>query len=375
MGGSASSEAIINYAMDVTNENNTNILNESITNIVSTTIMSSVNSCSSNVAAIQSVTFKNLDIEGDLNVGVDQSSSVNVSFDCVASAEMASEVDNSLTNDIMNSLTTSFDTNLLADLLASSESTQETSGIPLGVSVSDALSKVTSDTDIKNIVNTNLENVIRTNVENNFTSEVMNEFKSSISNMQNVEFQEITVGGDANVVLTQETAMDIILKSTLMTTTANKTMTDIVNTLGTENVVDIATTAETTATAESSATSVNTGLDLMGLCGSYIAIICGCCICIVGIIIFIVIMGKLKGGSSGGGDDFNAGLADRLNAADGVEPLKELSSKLTGGRLNNGLLSKVLELGIQQDGGKLSSLGKTSYSNFASSFSLNDIIN
>jgi hypothetical protein len=262
MGGSSSSV--------VTNENNTLIVNESdikvsnknLNDFVSNTIIKNASECSAAIKQLQTVKFNNITTKGDFNIGeINQSQNAALTFDCLQASAVRNDIAANMAQQMMSNLENKSSADVLDKLEAAAKTETASGSLSFGGASSNSeannINNYTSVTKTKK----NIENVIKNSVANNFTSENVQKCISEVANSQNVEFQNLNIGGNMNIkAISQSQAADSMTRCIQQQDTGNKITSDALGKLGVAVKEEAATVKKTEAKATSESKTEQQGL-------------------------------------------------------------------------------------------------------------------
>ncbi|MBA43157.1 MAG: hypothetical protein CMF62_03995 [Magnetococcales bacterium] len=291
----------------VTNKSDIEILNQTSNETIVNTTVKNAQECSATIKQLQEVKIKNFKTGGDFNLGVDQKQSAAMTFSCVNASKVATDASTKMVDNIMQNLEKSASTDVMAQLEAAAKSEAKKGFASFG--------NVESQSDVENITRnvitnenrTNLKNVVANSVTNNFNSEDVKKCIAQIENDQNVEAENVDVGGNAIIAVSQDQSAELMAKCVNESGVSNKISSDLARAVGVVIKEDNKTTTDTKmkGSAESKATATGPieelGDAVSGIIGSvgglfggqYIMsfAFCCCCVLVLGVVAFMMFKG------------------------------------------------------------------------------------
>ncbi len=208
--GNGSSRVRQKYNTKIVNRSDIEMFNEHINDFVSNIVMESAAQCSANLTQIQTFDASNVLTGGDFNLKLNQLQKGSVTFGCLQTSAMTSEVSNGILGEMLAALENNFDTDVLADMAATAETEQESGFLgALGMSAHSSVD-VDSNINIKNEMNKSLRNTVKNLIENNLNLETLQECLNGIKQRQDIILRNITARGNADIELSQEQTADIV---------------------------------------------------------------------------------------------------------------------------------------------------------------------
>ncbi len=245
----------------IMSEDDIKIHSEDINNFITNTSINDYKNCSNSVNELQNITFKNIDVEGNLNIdGVSQKQSAAITFDCYQASTVRQEVGQEMIANMMNNLQNNVSQEILSKMNANAKAAAESSFGAIG--------NVQSNTNVNSISNyksvtknyKDIENVLKNNVENNFTQEMMRSCVNNVNTSQNIQFQDIKVKGNANIrAINQEQGSIVFAECIQNNNTGNKIMNAAIGMLGVKSEDTTNIVAKTIMEAETSTTAHQAG--------------------------------------------------------------------------------------------------------------------
>jgi hypothetical protein len=285
-----------------TNKNYVNTVSENLNTQISNNIINDAKLCSAAINNNQEITINGFSTAGNFNFSADQNQTAALTFSCIQSttvrnntgSEIIAQMTNALQNNVNNEALAQLDTN------AKNSATSDFG----------AIGNTQAKTNVNTINNYNsvtenhkdIENVVKNVVENNFSSETIQNCTNQANNNQNINLQNITVGGNTAIAINQTQAASVIAECIQKSEVGNSIVNNAATQLGVK--VEDTTLASSSQSSKSVSDTSSTakGLsDLFSSPGVIIGIVlaCICSFCIVAIVVKMRSGGKTVSGSSG----------------------------------------------------------------------------
>ena len=271
MGNTESTTNVVSQNNQLTmNKNDFNSNVEQINSNISNTTVDMAKSCSAAMNNNQSIQIKNMNVRGDFNLDTKQDMTAALTFSCIQSNEVRQTSGSSIITGITDSVANSAD-NQMIQALESAAKTKTDAGFG-------AIGNFESNSNVNTINNTttvnqsvvNLNKVIKNIVESNFNTKTVDDCVSKVMNRQDLDIQNVNVGGNANMVIDQKmaaTAMgDCIQKSGVGSEILSAATTALGVTVKNENKSSSQQESKASAASESKTEGVGTAL-AQTLCG------------------------------------------------------------------------------------------------------------
>jgi hypothetical protein len=310
MGNSSSSNSAITSEQDntVINQSTINSVNELYNKAVVNMTVQTVQKCSSSLIQSQNITLSNLKIAGNITFDIQQWQDALVDFSCVQKEAVKQDVVNQMTSQIMQDLQSSTSTDVFSKLndQAAAASKTDFGSFPWAQSSSNSDVNQKIKNYISNQTTVNLQNVVSTSVYSNFTNLTESTCFAQIVQNQNITVQGVQGGGDLSFSANQKQSASMFAKCVQDMNVSNKIVNDVTTFLGIKVKNDTQTTAESEATASSTAESTTLGplgsladalsqlIPNFGLDISMLLPVCAslslCCCCIILILFAVMII-------------------------------------------------------------------------------------
>lgn len=276
------------------NKNSLKAVSEQINQQIANTLIKNAKSCSADINNNQTIMIKGFTTKGDFNFSTQQKEQAGITFSCVqpntvrnnAGSEIISQMMNDLNNNASNTAFEKMDT-----------AAQATAQAGWG-----AIGNVQTNTNTNTINNyqsvtenhKDIENVVKNVVENNFTSESISSCISQANDDQNINLQEVNVGGQTVIAIQQDQAANVVMECIQENNIGNAIVNNAANSLGLkvsdETFSKITQENKSAVSAESGMTGVFQDLfsGLSSMFGSLLIpfIGCSCVLCV-----FILVIG------------------------------------------------------------------------------------
>jgi hypothetical protein len=285
-----SSESTTNNTSVMTNTNvttsNISMLNSQTNNMVSNVIMKAAQSCSTAAVLKNTVTLQNLHIKGNLNINSKQKNKASVTFSCVQVSKMASNIEDSISNFIAGEINNKFSAEQQAKLAQEAKAEAAASALALGA-VADSKSNNNSTITNTNLVtiNQDIKNILVNNVTHNTNMESVAECVGSLTASNNFDLDGAVVGGDANIALDQDNAIELVTECIQNSDLSSGAITKTAQMLGIKISNDSSTSQKSTA-EQIGSSSATTGF---GGCSSQMMIMI-IISCVVVVVVFKFVM-------------------------------------------------------------------------------------
>lgn len=261
MGASESKSDVSQNVTNTTiNKSVLNNLNETMMNASYNTLFTDAKNCSNSVALNNLCKFDNIDANGDVVIGGDQSNTAKVDFTCVQTASAKNDMSAAMLQNLASQMESVNGTSAAAALNAAASGSNNTGAL----TTSGGTTNSNTNTNTKNIVDnqtiSNIRNVFEQNLNNNFTSETVAQCigKTELSN--ELEAGNINAGGNVKINCIQQNSAEVIQQCEQLSSAINKSLSETANALGMSVVTASATEAKTEAKATSEAQNKATGL-------------------------------------------------------------------------------------------------------------------
>lgn len=302
--GNDSSTAIKNESNTlITDTTHIETLNQSMNKVMSETTINMANVCSNNVAGLQQIELKNINVKGDLNINLKQNQSVVVTFSCLNVSDVVNQVNNDLVNSMMQQIESINNTDILQQLDANA-STSQSAGFGGGINSAKTKQNQTTNYTQNTSRYENLQTLVQNVVETNFTTDIANKCLNSVNESNNAQATDIYVGGNAIIAIDQEQAVTTYTECVNKSNISNNVTTQLLNALQ----IKVATTSTSVVKQEATATSKTEQTAQMNPFASSSSSSYSCCcfaiILVLGVVA-VVMMKAAKGGKGGddGGDE------------------------------------------------------------------------
>ncbi len=188
------------------NSNSFNSNVEQINSNISNTTVEMAKSCSAAMNNNQAITIKNMNVRGDFNLDAKQDMTAALTFTCVQANDVRQASGSNIITGITDSVANSAD-NQMIQALESAAKTKTDAGFG-------AIGNFESNSNVTTINNTttvnqsvvNLNKVIKNVVESNFNTKTIDDCVARVMNRQDLDIQNVNVGGNANMVIDQKMA-------------------------------------------------------------------------------------------------------------------------------------------------------------------------
>jgi len=317
--GNSSSSVSQDIQNNILNETTLKSLNKQAMNVATDVLVESAKSCSSSVTQSNDCAFQNMTSGGDINIGGDQSNKAKVSFSCVNSDKVESEMASAMMQKVMSEVKALNGTEAAAKLEAAAAAKKESGflAIPTGSSNSDVNTKVS--TNIQNKTAVSVENILEQNLKSNFTSKTVSECIGKTTQTNKLSASDINAKGNINAKCIQTNSLESVQECKQLNDAITKTLNQTAQDLGLKVATESSTKTETKAEAKAESSNISRGLDdlassltgllaLVGLeaFGPLIGICCLICCCLCCILIAVAMSGVLSSGSDSPSFDTNS---------------------------------------------------------------------
>lgn len=330
MGNSSSSSVTNQNNTLIVNDTDIKVLNQSLNDFTTNTTINDAKKCSAGISQLQSVKFKNITAEGDLNLTLDQNQAAALTFDCLQQSTVRNDIANQMMQSMMDNIeqTNSSDVLNKLDSLAQASQTNGFLSTSFGNSTSSDASNIVNYNQ-RNTVHQNLQNVVQNVIQNNFTTNNLSECISAVKQDQNVDVENVTVGKNINAAINQTQAASLFAKCVQTNDVGNTITQALTSQLGVQVATTNAIKTETSMEASAESVQENRGpLESLGaLFGSLFASCgggwMGSCvsiiICIVVIVVGIFIFKKMTSSSDNADNTDNAVDNAADNSGDDIQ--------------------------------------------------------
>lgn len=261
MGANASSINNQKYDNTVINRNDLTVMNEVLNNYTTSTIMSNAAACSAGITQMQVIDMSGASVAGDFNANIDQEQSAALSFECIQTANISSDIANGILDKMLNAISSSFDNSVL-DKINAQSTAESTSGF-LSTDIAGQTNS-TVNIDYKNTTlsesRKNISNIVKNSISNNLDMKNIQDCINQIKQQQTVNFSNMNIGGNATIGIKQNQATQMVSKCVQNSNFTNKIINQVVKDLGL-TIDEQSKTAKTTdVTAETSVSKTSSGI-------------------------------------------------------------------------------------------------------------------
>jgi len=267
------------------NQSDLNFLNSQLNDLSTDIVMNAAKTCSTTVYLQNLLDFSEATIAGDfVATGVNLSQLAEVSFGCVNTDTVTSEITVDMIDSMLASLNSSLDASAINDIENTSAAEASTGFLATGDTSSrsnldQTLTNTIINEDTKNIQNV-MENVIDNRMENNSIQECI----SNVQMIQGYDGERMTLGGSFYLEdYNSEQVSDTFGKCIQDSTFTNDITTAVTKELGMEIIDDVSMGTDNTVTNISESIAFSGGLFGMGSLSCCLLMI----LCVVGVLFFL----------------------------------------------------------------------------------------
>lgn len=303
MGGNQSSSAITQENnVTFVNKSTVEFMNQMINKTTSDTIVNQATSCGASSSTTLMALFSDIIAKGDINIDNTLNNKVSVNISCVNSSTVGTEVGSQVSNDLTGQIATAF-----ANLAQQAAQGQADALTKTSINPFDVLMRNSSDSNVKqyntasttNDSKTVVSSMIKNITATTFTTNLMNELKASVVAQMAVTFKNLQAGGNVNITNLMNNTSEIIAQQVIQMNIGNQVTSKLLQTFNVGVKTEAQNTATQTAKAESTATTLSTGIagiidsifggvaNIFGsIFGGYFGICCAilCCCCIISVL-------------------------------------------------------------------------------------------
>ena len=336
----SSAKSNINIQNDVlqVDKNSIKLMQDQVNSLIVNEVNKQSQQCSGGVYNSNQVEVVNTNFINDFNFNSDQTNEAYVSFSCVNSANVVSNVSRNMISSLMADLQTNSNQSAIAKMaaVASSEQTQGFGSILNPPSDSEANINFKNTYNQLHETNKQIINKVANTLQKNFSSDVVANCIASISNTNGVVIKGVTAK-NANIMIKQKNAATLIAQCIQNSGISTKITDSLTNAFGIKTVDSGTQGASTDGNASATSKSENRGFfeslySIFGSTGGIIGCIAVCCIiCIISIVVLFI---ARSGGMGRGGRVKSIGrnkMISNLMEQRGTE----LLNNMEGGEVND----------------------------------------
>ncbi len=208
------------------------VKSEQINKQISNTVVSNAKSCSADINNNQAITIKGFTTKGDFNFTANQEQAAALTFSCVQASTVRNSAGSEIISNMMNTLQNTVSNEALSQLDAAAKNNASSSFGAIGNTQTNT--NVNTINNYKSVTENHkdIENVLKNVVQNNFTSENVSHCISQVNNNQQVNLQEVNVGGKAVIAIDQSQAANTMSECVQNDNVGNKILNAAIGAMG-----------------------------------------------------------------------------------------------------------------------------------------------